>query len=1044
MGEKTFLPILMVGQKASLRQELLTAFAGSMNILDSELADEARKASRRKSTTDSEIVDLFERAGRIAERQGFAGILLIIDEFGKYLEHATESTSDEIFIMQALGEAAARSDPPLVLITILHSAFADYLTSIDRNRRAEWQKVQGRFTDIAFIEPPEQFLRLMGAALQFDEEFVLTQRSMQEAIAKLATSGALVEAANRLPLDDLLPACAPLHPLTALILWPLFRSTLSQNERSFFAFIVDRSPFGFHDYLATTSNQGNRTKLYPLHYLYDYLVNSLSEALLVGLNARRWAEIGNALDRLPADAPVLSKETIKTVGLLSIFGASIGLKASKETILLAFSAEPNKAVLEAIKYLQNQSILVYRRYEDSFGLWEGSDIDLDEAYAIARKQIVTGKLADRLEKVIDLRPIVARAHYIRKGTLRYLSVRVIDGNEAANNSILRETTDSSDGQVIYVLSESTRHRKQLLERVLDFGDQEQAAGQIRIWAFPKPMARLEELISEVETWGWMRKNISELQGDPVARSEVRAHEQQALRFLQDAAGESLGLRGYAFQPSMDDWVYRGQKLEFRTSVEFQRWLSDLFDDEYKFAPELFNELLNRDNLSSAAAAAQRRLIEAMLNHEAHETLGIQGYPAEYSMYHSLLRNGGFHRLRNGAWGFGAPKGVWVSVWKAMKQFLRRTKKGRVPVVDLMSELQAPPYGLRSGPIPILICALILAERETIALYEEGVLVPELRIEVFERMLRAAERFEIQSYAFSKQDRDTLRQLSNNILEITGSAYVEDKLLVPLVKDIILFVASLPPYSRSTRRLTPKSAIKVRDALVRAGDPYDLVFHALPEALDIAKPADDPDRYGQELGKALAALQRAYPSLLDFIEDSTRHAFSLVGNSAEARNLLLDRTSRLTGLSADPGISLLVNEFQRLGNRDWREIVGRVINDGNPPDRWRDRDLVDFQLKLQQVAADFIRLEELVAERGGSVSTRIFRVGMLDGRHEEYRVIVAISDENLSEVDSLADELVDLLSKNGHSKAEGRKIVIAALAKATSEIMRRSKEDANDE
>jgi hypothetical protein len=68
--------------------------------------------------------------------------------------------------MQGLAESAARSRVPVLLVTMLHTAFAEYLgAAADDSRRAEWQKVQGRFTDVAFQEPPEQLLRLVGSIL---------------------------------------------------------------------------------------------------------------------------------------------------------------------------------------------------------------------------------------------------------------------------------------------------------------------------------------------------------------------------------------------------------------------------------------------------------------------------------------------------------------------------------------------------------------------------------------------------------------------------------------------------------------------------------------------------------------------------------------------------------------------------------------------------------------------------------------------------------------------------------------------------------------
>ena len=66
-------------------------------------------------------------------------------------------------------------------------------------------------------------------------------------------------------------------------------------------------------------------------------------------------------------------------------------------------------------------------------------------------------------------------------------------------------------------------------------------------------------------------------------------------------------------------------------------LSAICDDLYAGSPIVWNELINRQKLSSQGAAARRNLIEAMLTHEDQPQLGIEGFPPERSMYESLLK-----------------------------------------------------------------------------------------------------------------------------------------------------------------------------------------------------------------------------------------------------------------------------------------------------------------------------------------------------------------------------------------------------------------------
>ena len=77
-----------------------------------------------------------------------------------------------------------------------------------------------------------------------------------------------------------------------------------------------------------------------------------------------------------------------------------------------------RTVEETVAALKDRSIIVFRRHHGAWALWEGSDFDLDSAYEAALGQTKRGTLADRLNRFVPLRPVVARAHYIETGTLR--------------------------------------------------------------------------------------------------------------------------------------------------------------------------------------------------------------------------------------------------------------------------------------------------------------------------------------------------------------------------------------------------------------------------------------------------------------------------------------------------------------------------------------------------------------------------------------------------------------------------------------------------
>jgi hypothetical protein len=92
---------------------------------------------------------------------------------------------------------------------------------------------------------------------------------------------------------------------------------------------------------------------------------------------------------------------------------------------------------------------------------------------------------------------------------------------------------------------------------------------------------------------------------------------------------------------------------------FQALLSDLCDRTYHLGLRLDNEFINRRELTSQGAKARRELIEAMLEHNHQNRLGLEGYGPEVAMYYSVLEATGIHRQDEETWDFQPPHQIQV-------------------------------------------------------------------------------------------------------------------------------------------------------------------------------------------------------------------------------------------------------------------------------------------------------------------------------------------------------------------------------------------------
>ena len=83
--------------------------------------------------------------GAAAEKpKTHGGLVLFIDEMGKFLEAAAQDGSD-IYVLQQLAEAASRSNGRFLLVGVLHQAFEEYAHRLSHEMRDEWAKIQGPF-----------------------------------------------------------------------------------------------------------------------------------------------------------------------------------------------------------------------------------------------------------------------------------------------------------------------------------------------------------------------------------------------------------------------------------------------------------------------------------------------------------------------------------------------------------------------------------------------------------------------------------------------------------------------------------------------------------------------------------------------------------------------------------------------------------------------------------------------------------------------------------------------------------------------------------
>lgn len=905
---------------------------------------------RRSLPTAAEVIAVVDELAQ------HAPIVLVLDEMGKALEYAASTKEADLYLLQLLAErAASPTASPLFLLTLQHQSFDEYLFNVSAARKREWTKVQGRFEDIPFVEGLDQAFQLMSSALQRDKAprgfGPLVEKWSAESVGALK---ALVDDASVVPSRAVIDACYPLHPLLLPIL-PELCARYGQHDRTLFSFLTNPTPGSLPAFLHQAPFDKEDPSFVGLDMVFDYFVEAMASGPSSGADPGRWLEIQSRV-REAVGLDDGAQKCLKAVAILNLVSDRAAGKASRSTVEFAVAgplatAKRLREVRATLAALETDGFITYVDFADEFRIWQGSDFDVRAAVDGARERLAHASLLDQLHQAHPLRPVVARRHSQRTGTLRYFEARYATWEEATSAPSLSDAT--ADGLVLYLVdappddlsvAASTKDEKPLVVVASDgTSDLRQAALD--------SAAVLTVLDSEPS-----------LARDAVARQEVR----RRVVLTQDILRNRLA-DAYSPDKRSVTWWASGKLVRPQGSSALSTLLSDLCDSAYSRTPRVHNEMLNRRILTSQGAKTRRELIEAMLSTPYEPDLGITGHGPDWAMYKSVLERSKLHRHDKG---FAAPtsgSGL-LEVWQTIQDFFDSAVDHRRSLGDLYFELMAPPIGMKDGPIPVLLIAALIVRRDDVSIYQDGTFLPALTADVVERLVKAPERFEVKTFQLAGIRRTVFRELER-LLETEAGEVTRDQkrnsTLLSVVKPLIAFVRSLPAYTRGTRRLSV-NAKAVRDALLSATEPDELLFAILPEACGLeafkARQRDRSEKveeFSRRLAAAVDELRQCYSALLDSLRIRLAEEFGTAGDPENVREDLRNRSLHLVDGVIDRKLkSLLMSVVNKdFDDKDWLEALSMVIV-GRPPEAWSDDDVTRFELETLELSRRFARVEGL--------------------------------------------------------------------------------------
>lgn len=976
-------PLVVIGSRDGLASTLASCITELLEAEQLSLDRKSRKAMEKGDPFRAVIGlrDALVQTGR------YDGVLVIVDEMGKFLEAAAaDAGSGDVFRLQELAEAASRSGThPIALLLILHQGFQSYSEDGPTALRSEWAKVAERFDELVFDHPLSHTSALLSAALRphlrrLPAATVKAYRRAEAAVADLGWFGP--RSAN-----DLEP-CYPLHPAAVPVLARFF-AAYAQNERSLFGFAASEEANGLRAFAAQALIDDG---FYGIDRFFDYVTTSFGHRLVARGGTGDWDRIRSVLDGA-SERDATETAVLKAVGLLNLLDVP-DLVADPASLGACLAPAHNASQIEAaIKRLRMNGVLFERVGKGGYRLWTSHRVDLSLLWADAGKALSTASVAKDFSKTLSTLPVrpflLARRHSMETGVTRRFPIRMLPVSALAGSVF----ENGADGSITAVIPGNATETK----LAATWACEATRGDPTRLVAvMPVPTAFLPPAL-DLLRHRWIEANATVLREDAHASAEIDRRVTELEGRLVDQTEAALGISGTC--PRADVMIFRnGTTINEPKALHLI--VSEMCDDLYGQSPLVHNELVNRHSLTSAAAKGRQSLIDAMFDRTTEPNLGFVGTknPPERALYLSFLKRGRVHRKLDGDYGLALPEveDDPLRLRPALLALNEMLSGGgdRVAVVDVYRRLADRPFGVRAGLAPILLAIILVANRHRIALFERGTYCPKLDSQAFMRILKAPEHFTVQWVALEGVRADVYKRLAS----VLGGGDA-DQGLMAVVAPLVRFGAGLSFHAQRSTDLG-ESAQAVRNALLRASSPVNLVFDELPRACGLnsfahaaAHDAKRAAAFVNRLQDAIAELQSCYPSLLEAMRTQVRDALAVTGH---LRAMLQERARPLLFSVREQGLRTFTQRIAdgALADDAWTEALGGALV-GKPPSRWLAQDVAVWRAKLADVCATFVRTEAVTFGSASHRNSAVrFALTHVDGR--ERVAVVALEDETEDE------------------------------------------------
>lgn len=918
----------------------------------------------------------------IARENG--GLLLVLDEMGKFLESAAQNETD-IYFFQLLAEAASRSKGRLLVIGILHQAFDEYAQRLAHQSRDEWAKVQGRFTDILVNVAGDEYLELLSNAIEVTEGALPTW--MGEIASQVGrcrnSSSAIIKTLTR---------CWPLHPAVSCLLGSISRRRFGQNQRSLFSFLGSAEPYGFQAFLKGHDSD----KLYGTTELWNYLRANLEPSILASPDGHRWATAVENVERADTlGITQLQLGLLKAIALVELFKDNTGLLPSEDLLVSVFHLYNRHDVLSSLDELKTLSFIIFKKHLNAYATYAGSDFDIDNALSETLSTFSDADI-DGLKKQASLQPIVAKKHFHETGSFRWLDLELVRMADLENAIKNFSVTSGVVGKLFVVVPHENEPYESVLEACTELSRRNDDNILIGV---SEHAWRALVLASELSALEEIKDSRRELAGDSIARREVSAR----IAEVHARLGVSLGKMFLNAE-----WIRKGNNIGRLSSASLISLASVIAEQQFPRAPRITNELLNRAKPSSNAVAALKILLKQMVAKEGEVRLGIDGFPAEGGLCDSILLHSGLYQHNDDlGWHFAKPRESddccrLTPAWNAALLYLEEANDRLLPIQELYSLWSGRPFGIKEGLLPLLGVAFILANRSVLAIYRDGVF--QSRFTDLDIDYLTADPFSIELRWMDLPD--SSREILYGLASLLPQDFsVKSPKPIDVGRGLVAIYENLQPWVKRTAQLS-RNALLVRDLFKRASDPNKFIFDDIPKLFSTS------EEHQQDIGFSLSQirdgigeLNSAYASMLADLNRIMLSELQVHNESIQSYNELHARAKNIIDVGGDFRLNSFATRLIKYkGLIDDIEGIASLAT-SVALQKWVDSNVEQAKVAIAEMAQKFLRAESYARVKGRVDKRQALAVFVgINGRPTPVSGEFEVTDKERPQIESLVKKL----------------------------------------